>query len=124
MTWAPAGSKQVALVGANEKRAFTLLVAVTADGTVLPFQAIYQGGTQRSCPSPNAPNMIDVKNAGFRLEYSETSTYWSNQKTMRSYVNDILAPYFQCAKKWLGLPPTQKSLFQIDVWSVHRSEEF
>lgn len=43
---------------------------------------------------------------------------------MKSFVNDILAPYFDKKKDELGLPPSQKSLWQIDVWLVHRSKEF
>jgi hypothetical protein len=49
MTWAPVGSKQVSLVGAEEKQAFTLLVSVAANETILPFQAVYRGETKRSC---------------------------------------------------------------------------
>jgi hypothetical protein len=45
MTWAETGSKQVALIGGEEKRAFTVLVSVASDGTVLPMQAIYSGKT-------------------------------------------------------------------------------
>jgi hypothetical protein len=43
---------------------------------------------------------------------------------MKSLVNDIIAPYFSEQKKKLGLPETQKSIWQIDVWSVHGSQEF
>ncbi|KIK77064.1 hypothetical protein PAXRUDRAFT_167970 [Paxillus rubicundulus Ve08.2h10] len=43
---------------------------------------------------------------------------------MQSLVDDIIAPYLDKTKHQLGLPSTQKSLWQIDVWSVHRSEEF
>ncbi|PPR06360.1 hypothetical protein CVT26_004633 [Gymnopilus dilepis] len=43
MTWAQTGSKQVGMVGMDEKRAFTLVVGVAADGTLLPFQAVYLG---------------------------------------------------------------------------------
>jgi hypothetical protein len=62
--------------------------------------------------------------AGIKLEPSGTKTYWSNQETMKKFVNDILAPYFEKKKVELSLPSSQKSLWQIDVWSVHRSEEF
>jgi hypothetical protein len=41
LTYNPTGAKQVAVVGIEEKRAFTLMVSVAADGTILPFQAIY-----------------------------------------------------------------------------------
>ncbi|KAG6863217.1 hypothetical protein C0991_007362 [Blastosporella zonata] len=57
-------------------------------------------------------------------EFSNTDTYWSNQTTMRDFVDHILAPYFNGVKQAQGLPPTQKALWTIDVWSVHRSKEF
>jgi hypothetical protein len=47
MTWADTGAKQVSLTKTDEKRAFTVMVSVASDGTLLPFQAIYQGKTTR-----------------------------------------------------------------------------
>ena len=124
LTYNPTGAKQVAVVGIEEKRAFTLMVSVAADGTILPFQAIYRGSTKISLPSAASPHYKDAMAAGFLLEFSGTKTYWSNHKTMHTFVDNILAPYFAHRKIELGLPPEQKSLWQIDVWSVHRSEEF
>jgi hypothetical protein len=124
MTWTEKGSEQVTLVGAEEKRAFTVMVSVTSEGKLLPFQAIYQGKTTKSCPSKDAGCLAKVNAAGMKLEYSGTSTYWSNQKMMQNFVNKILAPYFTKEKINLGLPATQNALWQIDVWSVHRSQEF
>jgi hypothetical protein len=124
MTWALTGSKQVAVVGMDEKRAFTLLVSVAADGTILPFQAIFQGKTKLSLPAASLPNYDNAMKARFKFDFSGTKTYWSNQKTMRAFVDNTLAPYFTSRKVELGLPIEQKSLWQIDVWSVHRSEEF
>lgn len=54
MTWAKKGSKQVTLVGSEEKRAFTVMVSVTSDGKLLPFQAIYQEKSKVSCPLSKA----------------------------------------------------------------------
>lgn len=122
--YAEIGVKQVSLVGAEEKRAFTIMVGVANDGTLLPFQAIYEGLTKRSTPSPGSPHYDDVINAGMLLEFLGTHTYWSNLAMMKSYVTKILDPYFQSVHERLGLPPTQKALWQIDVWSVHRSKEF
>ena len=62
--------------------------------------------------------------AGFLLEFSGTKTYWSNHRMMHTFVDNILAPYFEHRKTEFGLPPEQKSLWQIDLWSVHRLEEF
>ena len=43
---------------------------------------------------------------------------------MESFVNKILAPYFDKAKVKLGLLASQKCLWKIDVWSVHLSKSF
>jgi len=125
MTWTTTGDKQVAVVGTEEKRAFTLLVSVVGNGSLLPFQAIYQGLTKRSLPNETLPAYKTATSEGnIKFEYSGTSTYWSNQTTMQKFVDTILAPYFENTKKDLKRPPHQKSLWLIDVWSVHRSVEF
>ena len=124
VTYAATGSKQVQVQGEDEKRAFTVLVSVASDGTALPMQAIYSGKTNRSRPSPNSPHYQDLLEAGFLIEESGTKTYWSNQKTMESFVDKILAPFFEKEKTKLGLPTSQKCLWKIDVWSVHRSKSF
>lgn len=38
--------------------------------------------------------------------------------------DNIIVPYFKTQKKALGLPEAQKAIWQIDVWSVHRSKTF
>src|SRR5882762_1093746 len=49
-TYAPKGSKQVEVVGKDEKRGFTLVVGISMSGEALPFQAIYAGSTSCSLP--------------------------------------------------------------------------
>jgi len=39
------------VAGTEEKRAFTLVVGVSASDDVLPFQAIYKGKTSLSLPA-------------------------------------------------------------------------
>lgn len=124
LTWTQTGSTQVSVVGEDEKRAFTAVVSVSNSGVLLPFQAIYMGKSNRSCPERSAKDYDAAQAAGFRFEYSDTATYWSTQKTMRLLVDNIIAPYFLEQKKKLGLPESQKAIWQIDVWSVHRSQEF
>lgn len=125
LTWAPQGSKQVSLIGADEKRAFTALLSINANGYALPVQAIFEGLTDKSCPSPAAAHYADCLEAGFHFVPSEKKgNHWSNQRTMQRFVNEILAPYFDTQKTHISLPQTQKSLWIIDVWSVHRSNEF
>ncbi|KIK77063.1 hypothetical protein PAXRUDRAFT_63046, partial [Paxillus rubicundulus Ve08.2h10] len=43
LTWAPTGAKQVSTVGNEEKHAFTIVVSIANDSTMLPLQAIYAG---------------------------------------------------------------------------------
>jgi hypothetical protein len=124
ISWAETGSKQVPVLGCEEKRAFTVLISISSNGTVLPMQVIYTGKTHRSRPSPSSPHHSDLTAAGFLLQESGTTTYWSNLETMKTFVDEILAPYFERIKREKGLPATQKSLWMIDVWSVHRSKEF
>jgi hypothetical protein len=125
LTWTQTGSAQVSVVGEDEKRAFTAVVSVSNSGVLLPFQAIYMGKSKRSCPDKSARSYYNAtQTAKFRFEYSNSNTYWSTQQTMRDLVDNIIAPYFSEQKAKLGLPESQKSIWQIDVWSVHRSKEF
>ncbi|TFK16528.1 hypothetical protein FA15DRAFT_548484, partial [Coprinopsis marcescibilis] len=124
MTWSKTGEKQVKVVNVEEKRAITVMVSVASDGQALPLQAIYTGKSSRSLPNSAASNYDDAINAGFRLVSSMTATYWSNQTTMKDFANDILAPYISAEIERLGLPPNQKALWTIDVFSVHCSREF
>ncbi|TEB26241.1 hypothetical protein FA13DRAFT_1756419 [Coprinellus micaceus] len=124
MTWAETGAKQVGSVGVEEKRVFTLMVSIASDGQVLPFQAIYEGKTEKSVPSKDARNRRECDDIGCCFHFSGMKTYWSNQETMRSFVEEILVPYFDRQRKRLGLPANQKAMWTIDVYSVHRSEEF
>ncbi|KAI0703086.1 hypothetical protein C8Q76DRAFT_568687, partial [Earliella scabrosa] len=126
LTWAPVGSKQVSVVGTEEKRAITLCVSVANNGVLLPFQAVYMGGTYQSTPKKTADHYEETHKAGIRYEYGTRSSYWSTQRTMQALVDDIIAPYFDQMRREAvpPLPPTQKAIWQIDVWSVHRSEEF
>ena len=123
-TWAPIGSKQVEVIGKDERRAFTLMVGISMSGEVLPFQAIYAGKSVNSLPSNNTPNYTKAtQELKFHFEFSGNDTYWSTMKTMKSYVTDILAPYFESHRQQLERP-NQLCIWQIDCWSVHRSLGF
>lgn len=124
LTWAETGSSQVSLLGAEEKRAFMLLVGVAASGKAIPFQAVYGGKSKKSTPSPDSQKYDAAITKGFKFVFSTTDTYWSNHETMHQYVNEILVPYIETKKKELGLPDDQKTLWSIDVWAVHRSKQF
>jgi DDE superfamily endonuclease len=123
-TWNKAGEKQVTTMGMDEKRAFTLVPSISASGELLPMQTIFHGQTTASCPSKGARRYNEVLEYGFKFEPSQSYTYWSTQATMQSLVIDIIAPYFDKKKEELNLPASQCSMWMIDCWSVHKSEEF
>jgi hypothetical protein len=123
LTFDVIGSAQVPVLGLEEKRAFTLVVAVSAAGDLLPFQAVFQGKTAQSTPSRNAPSRAEAEKLGFCFEYSGTATYWSNQAMMKAWVTQILEPYWRPKMVELNVP-SQECLLQLDVWKVHRSQEF
>ncbi|EEB96328.1 hypothetical protein MPER_04553 [Moniliophthora perniciosa FA553] len=125
LTWAPRGARQVSLINADKKRGFTALLSISAAGYVLPIQCVFGGKTSRVCPSAKAPCYASAIQAGFRFVASgKPDNHWSNQETMQDFVDNILAPYFDKQKDQLELPSSQKSLWIIDVWSVHRSDQF
>jgi hypothetical protein len=123
-TWNKAGEKQVMTMGMDEKRAFTLVPSISASGELLPMQTIFHGQTTASCPSKGTRCYNEALEHGFKFEPSQLHTYWSTQATMQSLVIDIIAAYFDRKKEELNLPASQCSLWMIDCWSVHKSEEF
>jgi hypothetical protein len=123
-TWNERGAKQVATVGQEEKRAFTLVPSISASGELLPMQAIFTGRTTSSCPSSASKRYKEALAQGYTMLPSLTSTYWSTHGTMHQLVDDIIAPYFEATKTKLGLPSSQVSIWKIDCWSVHKSKEF
>jgi hypothetical protein len=76
-TWNKKGKKQIATMGMDEKRAFTLVPSISASGNLLPMQMIFHGQTTASCPSTGARWYSEAKEKRFRFEPSHTHTYWS-----------------------------------------------
>ena len=123
-TYDKIGSKQVEVIGMDEKRSFTLMVGISMSGEVLPFQVVYAGKTHRSLPTSIAPGYTKAtKELKFRFESSGNESHWSTMKTMESYVTEILGPYFELHRQQLG-QPNKLCISQIDCWSVHKSLEF
>ncbi len=104
VTWKKSGSKQVSVIGEDEKCAITLLVSIACSGTLFPLQSISQGHTMWVCPKPTALNYDKCQAAAFPFEFSRTQTYWSTFHTMCLFVQHIFAPYFEAQKLWLNLP--------------------
>ncbi|KAG2039926.1 hypothetical protein BDR03DRAFT_932973 [Suillus americanus] len=116
-TYEVKGSKQVAVLGQDEKRAFTTLVGISAAGDALPFQIIYCGKTKCSLPATTSAQHKEARQLGFKFCFSNTNTYWSTFDLMCSYVLDTLVLYWTCQKELVGAPPDKECLLQLDVWS-------
>ncbi|KAI0348213.1 hypothetical protein BDW22DRAFT_1436148 [Trametopsis cervina] len=123
-TYEVVGSRQVDGAGKEEKRAFTVLMGVSANGNVLPFQVIWKGKTAGSLPPSTSPFYDEAVAIGITFVPSQTPTYWSTFLTMISYIEITLIPFYNRHKAELGLPKDQEVILQLDVWSVHRSKQF
>jgi hypothetical protein len=56
------------------------------------MQTIYFGQTNTSCPSKRAAQYDEAEWLGFRFKPSKFGTYQSMQATIKSLVNNIIAP--------------------------------
>lgn len=117
-TYEKQGETRVAVLGADEKRQITAVLASSMQGEMLPLQLIFAGKTERSRPAATAASIA----AGFHLTSSDN--HWSTQQTMKEYIEHIIEPYRQRKIKEKGLKPDSRMVLVLDAWSVHRSDEF
>lgn len=117
-TYEQRGSKHVAVVAAEDKRQITACIASSLNGDFLPLQLIFQGKTD-ACHPPAADC---AKDAQVHITHSEN--HWSNQQTMRQWVEFVLMPYAERQIAAHSLQPDAKLVLVLDVWAVHKSEEF
>lgn len=109
------GSKQIDMVGLDDKRELTALLAVSLSGELLPPQVIYAGTTQRCHPNVPLPD-------GWHLAHSQS--HWSTTETMLEYVDAVLAPYMMKQREHLGLAQDAVGLCIFDVFATHRCDAF
>jgi hypothetical protein len=120
-TYETKGVKAVQSLGKDEKRQITGMVSSASSGSMLPLQLIFQGKT-----TAMVPNHVEAREAvkkGWDLTNSEN--HWSNQTTMKRFVEKVLDPWRVKKCRELGLDSSkQKMVWLIDCWKVHTSEEF
>jgi hypothetical protein len=117
-TYESQGVKEVRVIGAEDKRQITACVASSLDGDLLPLQLIFQGKTNACHP----PVTASAREARVHLTHSEN--HWSNQETMQQYVSEVLLPYAERCMLAHTLPGDSHIVLVLDVWAVHKSEEF
>lgn len=114
-TFETTGSKQVSVIGQEEKRAFTVVNGISARGHALPLQLIYEGKTSHSLPSKSTPQYKEAMELKFKISYSSTHTYQSTFPLMCEYVNNILVPYWEEQKVLLDAPADQECVLHLNV---------
>lgn len=117
-TYETLGSESVAVVGADDKRQITVCLGSALDGTLLPLQLIFQGKTARSLPAATAASL-----AG-RAHLTFSENHWSSQGTMQEWVSEVLMPYADRCIQQHRLHSDAHIVLLLDVWAVHKSEEF
>ena len=109
------GTKQVDMIGRDDKREITLLLAISLAGKLLPPQIIYAGKTSRCHPSVNVPD---------RWNITHSTSHWSTEATMIEYCDHVLAPYMVEQRQSLDLGVDAPGLCIFDVFAAHRCEAF
>ena len=112
-TLADEGTKQVDVVGVEDKREMTVLLAVTLAGKLLPPQLLYAGKTVKCHPTVNFP-------AGWDVWHPQN--HWSTEETMIRYIEEVIAPYVRVMRESLGLLENHPALTIFDVFATHHSQ--
>ena len=111
-------SSSVAVVGTEDKRQITACIASSLTGELLPLQLIFEGKTERSLPERTAASIASLCHLTF------SDNHWSSQKTMQQYITEIITPYAETCIRKHRLHADAHVILVLDVWSVHKSEEF
>ena len=110
-TMAEQGCTQVPVVGKEDKREITVVLAVTASGTLLPPQLIYQGKTNGWHPKITFPTKGNV---------THSENHWSTAETMIEYFDNVIIPYVVETRRELELADDHPALAIFDVFAAHR----
>ena len=109
------GAKRVEVAGKDDKRQITAVFAGSMTGDFLPPQLVYQGKTERCLPHYQFPESWDI---------TFSPNHWSNEHTMKRYVENIILPYIKDKKKALKLPDDYPSLLIFDNFKAQCTSDF
>ena len=91
------GTNIVPIAHSDDKRQLTAVLAITAAGDYLLPQLLYQGKTPKCHPQVGFPD-------GWDVWYSEN--HWSNEITMKQYIDKVIVPFFSEKRQKLKLGST------------------
>jgi hypothetical protein len=112
------GAKDNARVGADEKRAITVMITVSAAGDMLQLQFIWQGKTQACTPWKHIKDDPILN----KHLHSFSKSHWSTPVTIYELVEKVYAPYLMAKNVALGRDKHAVSLLIWDVYYAHRDE--
>ena len=113
-TFSSKGSKKVPIKGLDDKRQITVTFVVSATGSFLPIQLIYQVKSKRCLPKVTFASNFDV---------AFTPNYCSNLEKYEDLLKLIIFPYLSVKKKELGYLEDQRSLIIMDTFEGQDNEE-
>ena len=117
-TYERRGSKDVKVVGGEDKRQITACVASSLDGDFLPLQLIYEGSTKMCLPASTPAVAASSAHLTFSI------SHWSTLATMQQYVTEVIVPYAARRIAEHGLKADSHIVLVLDVWSVHKGGDF
>ncbi len=102
------GTKRVEIAATDDKRQITGVFGCSVAGDFLPLQLVYKGTTPRCLP----------KNVDFPKDWdlAYSANHWSNEATMKDYVNHVILPYVSQKRKELGLSSKQAAIVIFDYF--------
>ena len=109
------GEKIVPIVGSDDKRQITAVLAATYTGKCLHPQLLYQGTTHRCHPTIDFPEGWDIWHS---------SNHWSNEDTMKRYLQKILLPFINEQRKALLLKSSHRALVIFDGFKGQNTPDF
>ena len=109
-----AGAKVVSIAHADDKRQITAVLAASAKGDYLCPQLLYKGKTPRCHPTIEFPTGWDIWHS---------HNHWSNEDTMKRYIEKIIIPYVSGKRKELGLQDDHPALAIYDGFRGQTTEE-
>ena len=102
-----AKEKVIPIANSDDKRQITAVLAATLTGEYLPPQVIYTGKTLRCHPKVTFPQGWDVWHS---------DNHWSNEETMKWYIEKIVVPFISRKREALKLDKTHPALAVFDCF--------
>ena len=101
------GERVVSISNSDDKRQITAVVAASMTGEYLPPQLIYTGKTEKCHPVVSIPSGWDIWHS---------HNHWSNEVTMKRYIEMIIIPFFAKKRQAMNLDESHPALVLYDCF--------